>query len=140
MKYTAKRIALNVGGFLAYIGAPVLPVVKYWGFLTHTDAKTTISSVVVFVLILGLPVLKYVFKKNTLPFDVSKVWLVVCIVAGAFMFIAQQVFVISCFGVGGSMVGSLLFKQADKLKANRETDNNNRELAGAIADAFKEKK
>lgn len=138
-KNTVKRIGLNTAGFVAYVGAPILPVVKYWGFLTQTDAKTTISSAVVFVLILGLPVLKYVFKKNTLPFDVSKIWLVVCVVAGCFMLIARQVFVISCFGVGGSLIGSFMFKKAEKIKEADKTNKTNKELADAIAEAIEKR-
>jgi hypothetical protein len=111
-----KRLLLNTSGFAFYVGAPLIPVIQYWGFLTQTDAKTTISSGVMFVLILSIPVFKYILGRDKLPFDVNYTWLIIGAVAGAFMYIAQQVFIIACFGAGGSILGSFLFKQADRIK------------------------
>lgn len=131
-----KRTLLNIGGFAVYVGAPLIPVAKYWDFFVTTDAKTTVSTAVLLVLIAGVSVLRYIFKGDKLPFKVNYLWVIIAVATYVLIPIMEKVFVVACFGAGGSVAGSFLFKQAENslIKAK---DNS---LAEKIADKMNKEK
>lgn len=110
-----KRGLLNIGGFITYVGAPLIPVAMYWDFFVSTDAKTTLSTIVLFVLIVGLSVTKFIFKGDKLPIKPNMFWVVFTAVILVLTPIMSKLLMVGFYGIGGSALGSVAFKRSNKL-------------------------
>lgn len=117
MKSNVKRISLKTAGVLSYVGLPLIPIAKYWGFFTTTNAQTTISGAVIICLICCIPVVKLLVKDNKL-FSVNFIWVAVMALGILGMYVGEQLAWVGGFGIAGSLGGSSLISLADKVKVS----------------------
>ena len=116
---------------------PLIPVVKFWDFFVHTDGGTTLSSAVMFVLIIGLPVVKYILRTERLPFDVNYVWVFIFLLCLLLMPIIEKMLYVAGAGVVGSILGSFAIKQADKMKKQADKEKDEDELVNKIVEKLR---
>lgn len=124
-----KRALLNVGGFVSYVGAPLIPVAMYWDFFVAKDAKTTISTAALLVIVAGISVTKYIFKGDKLPFKPNFLWVMIAVMVSILMPIMEKLLVVAYFGIGGSVGGSFLFKMADRSSLKAKEDKQATQIA-----------
>ena len=129
-----KRFCLNTLGFVCYVGFPLAVVSHNWDVLITTDVKTTLSTMAFLVILASVSVTKFIFKSHKLPFNVNWFWVGLY----AFVFFLEPIIPylkqIGLMGIWGSVVGSFLFKRADKnLQKTKE-----KELIQKTADKVKE--
>jgi len=135
-----KTILLNIGGFALFVGAPLIPVGYFWDFFITKDAYTTLSTAALFTLISGTSVMKFIFKNDKLPFNVNHTWLVILVICIALTPIIQKLIYVSSFGVAGSIGGSFMFKQSNKISAADKKQTEENELINKVSEKLNESK
>lgn len=129
-----KRALLFIGGFAAYWLAPLIPVAVFWDFFVRTDGGTTLSSAVMFVLIIGLPVFRYILKSSKIPFSINALWVLVFLFSVLMLPIIEKLVYVAGAGVIGSIAGSFLMLKAEKIAEDKKREEQENALADKIVE------
>lgn len=130
-----KRFALKASGLLAGIGLPMIPVIYNWGFLTTTDAQTTVSGAVIACLIICIPVIKNFISTDKIM-NINVMWVAIAALGLLGMYVGKQMVEIGTFGAAGSVVSTAMYKVADKVKATELQNKNNDKMASLIKESL----
>lgn len=128
-----KKLALGTGGFLLYMGLPLIPTAYYYDILVTTDVRTTLSSITMLVILIGISVFKLIFRKEKVPFNINILWVLIFVLCTALQPIIEPLKAIALFGIGGSASGSYLLNKITKIEKEEEKQ----EFANIVADKMK---
>lgn len=127
-----KRVLLYMGGFSAYVGAPLAYIGLRYDLLTSTSAGTSISAFAVVGVVAALPVLRYFFK--SVPFRPNWMGIILIAMGVVGKILGDFLLWVGVWATAGGVVGDFAFRKAEKMKVV----GTNNDLAQAVMEKIKE--
>lgn len=134
-KFSWAALGLNSLGFLSYVGMPIIPVSLYWDLLVHKNAKTTLSTITLLVLVSSFSVFKFIFT-NKSPIKLNNIWVILFAVTFLLKPIIDKLLIVSIFGILGSVCGSTMFYKAKQIKEGKKQEEHDKKILAAIKGAL----
>ena len=102
-----KRALLNILGYVAYIGIPMVYIASKYDILISKEAETTLSGWAIVGLVVVSPILGKILKK--LPIKANIIGVVMMLFGGVAMYLGNVLFWIGLWATVGSVAGELAF-------------------------------